>query len=266
MFAETHDYLCVCFGQGVLMPFTVLDPSTAALAPSTTIGQPYEAIGETLFSMQLDITDNLQSRTDIATRTQGWINKAYRNVAAMLEMNELYASIQLEVVAGQPFYLIPDVVSWITWIGNEDSNDYFDGGRGFEMIDVQGYRMLPDSSAFGSSTLLPVQYFRYGRMVVLYPTPSIDLTVTMDFRVRPVDLTQPDDSPIIPVEFHEVVMLMGLARACRSVGLRGDGDKWFNDAITTLRPILNTDASERDSMHMSMQPIRQKSQLYRRSR
>lgn len=249
------------------MPFTVLDPSLAEAAPTTTAGDPLNNVGMTLGSMETDLQDDLQGRGDLGNRSRRWINLSYRNLSAMLELNELNASVSFNFLLGQPFYLMPTALSWISWIGNEDSVDYLDGGRGFEMIDVQTYRMLPDSSSYGTTTqLLPYKYFRYGRMMVIWPTPTDVSVAAMDFRVRPADLVGLDDSPILPEEFHEPLYEMAKARALRGLGFRSEGDRVYNDALAYLRPLLNTDAQEKNAMHMVMQPIRCRSQLYRASR
>lgn len=249
------------------MPFTVLDPSTAATAPSTTVGAPLTSVGETLASMQTELVAQLQARADVAaatTRMTKWINWGYLNIAQMLDLTELWGSVGLSLVASQPLYKIPTVVSWIKRIGLEDLTDYPDtGGFEMEMIDEPTYRMLPDSSTFGTlSPLIPQKYFRFGRMVVLWPTPDTTYTAALDFRVRPANLANPTDSPILPSEFHEAIFYAGKERACRALKLYQDAAVAQNDKLSVLRPLLNTDAEERTAMHMSLAPVRSRSQLY----
>lgn len=247
------------------MPFTVLDPATAEAAPTTDAGQPLSNTGMTLESMLEDLSSDMQG-IDVSDRGPDWINRAYKNLAGMLDINELQASVSINLLADQPFYLVPETLAWVEWFGNEDSTDYRDGGRGFEMIDRQTYRMLPDSDAFTVTQLLPYKWFRFARMIVLWPTPETATTAAMDFRVRPASLVDLDDSPILPEDFHEPLYQMALARGQRARGFRSEGDRAYNDALSYLRPLLNTDAEEMDSMNMTMQPIRARSQLYRRSR
>ena len=248
------------------MPFTILDPITAQLAPVTTAGDPVVGVGTNFAEFKEGITEDLAGRGDISTRLGGWINREYSTLSAMLELNELNASVEIALVADQPLYLVPDVLAWITWFGNEDAVNYRDGGRGFEMIDLQTYRMLPDSSAFTVSSLLPSKYFRFGKMLVIWPTPDIATTAVLDFRVRPRILVNDYDCPILPPEFHSPLYDMSEARAMRKLGMRSEGDRAYNDALASLRPLLNTDAQEKDAMHMAMQPIRRKIQLYRGGR
>lgn len=246
------------------MPFTVLDSSTAAAAPVSTAGAPLTSVGETLASFEAAMVDDLQGRLDVGnTRIARAINKAYVNLCAMLDINELNGSVSYSLVASQPFYLVPANMAWIKWFGDEDSTDYLDGGRGFELIDDMTYRTLPDSSSINTASILPYRYFRYGRMVVIWPTPAAASTAAMDFRVRPASLVNPTDSPILPPEFHEPLFEMAKARLLRTIGMRSEGDRVFNDGVGALRVILNSDAAEKDAMHMSLQPIRARQQLYR---
>lgn len=248
------------------MPYTVLNPATAATAPSTTVGNPLTSVGETLATFQAELLVMLGNRADATpSRMTSWINKAYTNLAAMLDIKELEGSVALSLVVDQPFYLIPTVVSYIKRLSIVDTTNYAEGGREMEMIDEPTYRTLPVSSYLGTGTQVwPTSYFRYGRMVVVYPTPGTSYTVSMDFKIRPARLSVSTDSPILPEEFHEVILLMALARANRMFKLYKEAALAQNDALVVLRPLLNTDAEERDAMHMVAQPVRTSRDLYRR--
>lgn len=245
------------------MPFTPLDPSIAQIAPVTSAGEPVIGVGTNLAEFHDGLIEDLQGRGDISSRIDRWINFAYQNLASMLEINELNASMLFPLVADQPFYLLPEVVSWIQWIGVEDSTNYLDGGRGFEMTTRETYRTLPDSTSSITSGILPYKYFRIGRMLVIWPTPAEAFDATMDFRVRPLPMTAVDHCPILPPEFHSVIYDMAQARALRKLGFRSEGDRVYNDAISTLRPMINSDANERDNLNMVLVPVRSRAQLYR---
>lgn len=247
------------------MPFTIIDPELAEIAPVTTAGAPKVDWGTPFIDMKEAITENHRGRADISTRLPRWINDSYRLLASWLDLNELYSSMTYDLLADQPLYTLPKAVAWVKWFGSVDAVNYLDGGRGFEMTDLQSYRMLPESTAT-SVWCEPYKYFRIGRTLVIWPTPTTDTTATMDFRIRPEDLVNDADCPILPPEFHPIIQDMAEAMAFRKLGARSEGDRVWNDAISNLRPILNTDAEEKDSMHMSLQPIRSRSQLYRGGR
>lgn len=250
------------------MPYRVLDPTIAAAAPATTAGAPLTSSGETLLSFRSELIEELQAKTDMTpSRLDKWINKAYRQTAAMLDLKELWASVGLSLVASQPFYLIPPSVAWIKRVSVADTTSYvMDGGRPLDMIEEATYRGLPDDSIeVQLSYGFPRAYFRYGRMVVFWPYPGGTLTAPMEFRVRPLDLVNDTDSPLLPSEFHETIMLYAKARALRGTGAEyGEVQAATNDAVSSLRPLLNTDAEENEAREISLAPVRSHSSVYRR--
>lgn len=253
------------------MPYIVLDPSTAAAAPSTSAGAA-TTVGTPLSAIKSDIILGLGNRVDVQTGGDyetsllRWINYGYLYVAQMLDIKELWASVEFDLVADQPFYLVPSSLSWIKRMMLQDETDYWaSGGTEMEQIDEPTYRMLPESSIVqGQGSISPpVKFFRYQRMVVVYPTPADDYTAVADFRVRPTPLANPTDCPLLPPEFHEGIMLAGLWRAQRMLGLRAQAAITQNEMLAALRPLMNSDAEESVGMHMSAQPINRTSQLYR---
>lgn len=243
------------------MPFSVLDPTTAAAAPVTTAGAPLTSTGETLASISAEVLSCLYGRTDVdSTRVTKWVNWGYRNICGMLDLTELKASIPLSLVASQPFYLVPKVVAWINRITLVDTTDFSSGGAELELIDEPLYRQLPDVDS--TAQAVPESYFRYGRMVVVWPTPVTSYTAAMDCRIRPVNMTSPTHSPILPEEFHQAIMQAGLENAWRALQVPAKAATAANDKLTILRPLLDTDAEERSNMQARMVPVRSRSQLF----
>lgn len=241
------------------MPYIVLDESTAEVAPAVTIGAPLTSVGMTLADMVAELAPELGNRTDVidtSTRLPLWINWAYRNVASMLTLKELFGSFPLTTVDAQPFYLLPVSVAWIKRINLIDTTNFLAGGRELEMIDESGYRLLADLDDE------PSKYLRYRRMLVLYGTPDDAYDLSVDCRVRPDDLVDDTDSPLLPEEFHEAIFLHARYRAFRSLRLYTESAAALNDALTVLRPLLNTDAEELDGAIQQVQPIRAKRQLF----
>ena len=241
------------------MPYAVLDPSTAAASPTTTAGAPLTSVGETLASIKAELLLQLGNRDDLtASRQNMWINWAYRNVCGMLTLKELFGSLPIAIVASQPFYSIPVQVAWVKRFGVIDTVDYgIAGGREFEMIDEASYRILPDF------TDEPSRYFRHRRMLVVWPTPLNNRTAPLDFRVRPDDLVNGTDSPLLPIEFHEPILLSARYRALRSLLNWKDAAVAQNDFVSCIKPLLNTDAEESVGQFSVVAPKRSKTSLFR---
>lgn len=242
------------------MPYIALDESTAEDAPAVTIGAPLTSVGMTFGEMLAELDAELGSRTDVdntSVRLKLWVNWAYRNVASMLTVKELMGSFSLTTVADQPFYLLPTSIAWLKRLSIIDATDFLAGGQEMEMIDESGYRLLADL------TDIPSKYMRYRRMLVLWATPNDEYELTVDCRVRPDNMVDSTDSPILPEEFHESILLYGRYRAFRALRMYQEASVALNDAVTTLRPLINTDAEEADGAIQRVQPIRTKAQLFR---
>lgn len=242
------------------MPFTVLNESTAAAAFTTTAGAPLTSVGETLASLREELQEQIGNRDDIdSARFDRWINWGYRNVASMFTLKELMGSASIAVVAEQPFYLIPPQVAWVDYLAVSDSTTYpVSEGRELEKIDLDIYRKLDVLDEE------PTKYFRWRRMLVLWATPLNDRTLTCEFKVRPDDLEEETDSPLLPQEFHEAILLSARHRAFRSLMNSKMAQEAMNDFLVCIRPLQNTDAEEAVTANGTMTPIRYKRDLYRR--
>jgi hypothetical protein len=241
------------------MPYITLDESTAEAAPVVTIGAPLTSVGMTFDDFLTELYSELGARTDVTAasdRLKMWTNWAYRNVCGMVTLKELFGSFALATVDDQPLYQLPRQVAWIKRVSLIDTTNFLAGGRELEMIDESGYRLLADLDDE------PSRYFRYRRMLVFWGTPDDAYDLAIDCRVRPDDLVDPTDSPLLPEEFHEVILLYARYRAFRSLRMYQESSVALNDAVTTLRPLINTDAEEMDGAIQQVQPIRRKSQLF----
>ncbi len=249
------------------MPYNVLDPSTAAAAPTTTLGNPLVSQGETLSSISTELLAQLGNRTDVpAPRLNSWINKAYRSVAGMLTLKELEGSLGLSLVASQPLYLIPIQVAWIKRLGVQDSTNYLTWqGRELDPIDLTIYRNLQTSVGGGGSPNGPPRsYFRMNRTVVIWPTPDNAYTAPLDFRVRPNDLVNPTDSPMLPVEFHNAILVRARAIAWGALpGNKKYADDAQNEFVSEIKPLVNTDSEEAAAPYPVVSPVRARRSLFR---
>ena len=237
------------------MPYTALDATLAQAAPVTTIGTPLTNVGETLASLRTEVLAEI-NRTIDATRVNLWINKAYRKLCAMIDISELNGSLSINTTVGQNQYALPKQVAWIKRVPLVDTSLYpLTGGRNMEKTDLNTYRELADPPSGYNYNWGPYKYFRYGRVLVLWPTPIAVKAVTVDFRVRPLDLVNDNDSPILPEEWHESLLLRARYVAFRSLQMFDKAGLAQNDFVTSIRELLNTDAEEESTAQPTMTPM-----------
>lgn len=257
------------------MPYNVLDPTLAQAAPITDAGDPNsvndfpDAIS--FENMQDEIALMMGNRSDIQVGGSlnanflRWINWGYRHVAGIVDVKELWGSVEFTLLAEQPFYAVPSSLAWIKKMALVDDEDYYyTGGIELEQIDIDTYRTLPNSDEIQTDgqALPPRSYFRYGRMIVVWPTPQLDYSAPVDFRVRVQNMTDADHCPILGTEFHESILLAGAMRTARMLGMQQKSMIYQNDFTSTIRPLINTDGEERSAMHMVAQPIHRKIRLF----
>ena len=183
------------------MPYVALDPDNAVGAPITSVGAPKTSVGKTLASMRTELQKMLGGRDDIESgRLDTWINDAYLDVCTSLRIDELKASIAFDILAGEYLYLLPYVVSTIQAMALVDST-LTSGGQPLTKTDRDTYRSACDK------TDRPELFFRENDILVLYPTPDKDYVGSLDFRLRPLPLTEDTDSPILGEEWHRAILL-----------------------------------------------------------
>lgn len=251
------------------MPFITLDESTAAAAPTTTLGAPLTSVGETLSSLRTELQAQFSGRTDVTTaRYNLWINKAYREVCSMVRLRETMGSVPFSLVASQPFYLIPVQVASALRLALVDTTDYpIEGGRELRQIDYGVWRTLDDITVPASGIdAVPTSWFRWRRMIVVWPTPQTSYTANLDCMIRPDDLVNDTDSPLLPIEFHDSILKRARAIGCYAVRQWTEGAAAQNDFLVTIRPLTNTDAEETVTQVGHLSGARSVRDIYRRTR
>lgn len=195
------------------MPYGPLDPATAQAAPVIGFGAPRNNQGRTLDGMLTELVLQLAGRTDITpARLTQFINDAYIDLATSLKLPELNSTLTFEIAIGQPLYLMPDQVfaTFEAAIVDPVSYSYY-GGQGLDKISLDAYRALPEKSGE------PETFFLHDGMMVLWPTPSAIRTVALDFQGRPLPLTLGTDSPILGLEWHEILFKMAREKAFSAI-------------------------------------------------
>lgn len=193
------------------MPWTILNPIGAQAAPSTTFGKPLKEVGETFGSLKEDLRLELGGRADAGDARLGkWINRAYLDICSSLRIEEMKGSLTILTTAAQALYKIPSVVYTIQGIAIT-TPDSLREGYPLEKMEVGTYRSLK------LKTGAPTAYFRRGELIALWPTPDGVYSLGVDFRVRPAKLEEEDDSPALPEEWHEGILLLAKEKAFKAL-------------------------------------------------
>lgn len=220
------------------MPYNALDPTTATAIVAPTLLAPYTNQGETLASMREELLLQLGGQGDIPpARLNKWINWAYLDLWTSLKLDEGRVGLSFDTIGGQGLYLLPYQFMSSLAVAVEDDKSIY-GGRPLEQTDLRSYRMYEDKDGN------PTHFFRYGNILVLYPTPKGAQTIFLEFRGRPLKLVNDTDSPRIPDEWHESIILNA-----RKKGFSGlmEFDKALpaeNEYINSIRRRQDTEGNE----------------------
>lgn len=219
------------------MPFLVIDPATAAPAPATLIGEPKTSTGDTLLSMRTWLRRALLGRDLEDDEYDLWINDSYLDVCTSIDLDEMKASLAIATVVGQPLYLLPYVVS-STQTASVLDTSATTGGFPLAKVDKAWYREQPNKSG------RPEAFFRDGDVLIFYPTPDKVYTVAVDFRIRPLPLSDDTDSPIIGQEWHRTIRLGARQKAFDDLQEFDKALPAENSYVNSVRRRNNREASE----------------------
>lgn len=243
------------------MPYIALDPATAT-AVVTGLGAPLVNTGETLLSYRTELALALGGRSDLdAARSDKYTNFAYLDLCTSLQLEELAsASLSFNTVVDQPLYLLPDVVRSTRSIALVDTATYpVAGGIDLVKKDLDWYR----KQIVAAETTGPLYFFKTGKLLVLYPTPKTAKAISVDFRLRPVLLTADNHSPILPLEWHEGMLLLAKAKLASALLDTQLAAVFENDWIRFVRRKTDLEAAEQENLLAIARPVQKASHLRR---
>lgn len=245
-----------------MSPFTALDATTAT-AVASTLGAPLNNQGDTLASIRAELIEALGQRTELVVagnaRVNKYVNYAYRDLCSSLQLEELVASLAFNTVAAQPLYKLPNAVRDTRMVSIVDPVTYaVSGGFPLNKRDVAWYRRQILFSDVG-----PTDYFKYNTLLVVWPTPTAVNALSVEFRIRPDDLVNDVDSPILPTEWHEGIFLLAKAKLHAALLEPDLAAVAENDFVKFVRRKTDRAAEETENMIAQARPIRRRSQLNR---
>ena len=243
------------------MPYTVLDRTLAKAAPVTTIGDPpATGDGMTFLDLQVELNAQLLGRSDVtADRIKLWLNQAQMDLLSSLSLPAMRDSLALVLDADQPFYLLPTAVLSVVGAALSDTVSYpIDGGKPLRKIDLMKYRQLPLESDE------PTSFFKHGAdLLVVYPTPTVSLTLALDFVVRVKDMVDDADHPFLGSELDEALLLAAHWKALRALRQTKDSFAAKNEFLDYIKRRIDPAAAEDEGRIVLSSVPRSRSDLMR---
>lgn len=142
-------------------------------------------LSQLILEVNKDIDDTL-SNADII----GWLNRAIDDLTPYTKYKKLAT---ITTVAGQKNYELP--------------LDFLNLEHLFDEVTKREVTLLPmdDTNNWG--------YKRWGNTLILQPTPKEIGELTLYYHAKPPSLVNPEDEPVIPIEYHDLLVLYAVAKA-----------------------------------------------------
>lgn len=242
-----------------MSPFTALDVALSTVVVST-VGAPKVSVGDTLATIRTELIEALGQRTEVAVeRYAKYINYAYRDLCSSLMLEELITSVAFDTVADQALYHLPNAIRDTRQVSIVDAVTYpISGGLPLNKRDVFWYRKQILFSDVG-----PTDFFKYNELLVVWPTPTAIKPLVVEGRIRPDDLVDETDSPILPTEWHEGILLLAKTKMHSALLEPELAATAENDFTKFVRRKTDRAAEEQENMIAQARPIRHRSQLSR---
>jgi len=148
-------------------------------------------------SIKTEVLNRLGGRTDLASRSEVWINDAYYELLMHPRFNffELDKAATASTAANVRSYDLPTDIWYILDIRDNTNNR--------KLIRSHWDRFDRLSRPTGQ----PQRYARFGTTVEFDPTPDAVYTLIVRYKFRPVTLVT-GASPIVPREWDEIITVM----------------------------------------------------------
>lgn len=248
------------------MPYIVFDPATATvIAPPSPDPAAPLATGMSLAEARSEIIAMLTGRTDVTPeRIDFWLNKAYLDLATSpKKLDELKSSLEFDTVDDQPLYLLPETVTTIINVIRVD-DDHPDGGIPLDKIDLPAYRRRKDRRTLGQEIRYPNAFVRMDRILAVDSVPSGAFPMVIDYRFKPLPLTDDDHCPILDSEWHESWLLLARKKILSALSEWEASLAAGNDFTSHARARQDNEANESENAVVRSSAPRTEKELRRR--
>lgn len=182
--------------------------------------------------------------TGEALRVVGWVEAAYADVQSRRKWSFLWENASITVTAGN--FVVPAATTGAVQADRYEKESLFDAtGANYGYVSWSDFRVaFPAVLIFnGTPSLWTI---RPDGAFVVNAKPLVDTTYTVDRYKRPLVMTEDDDEPVLPEEYHMVIVWRALVMYCnfeeagvsRATAL-GEFDRIMNDMGGRELPDMN---------------------------
>lgn len=183
----------------------------------------------------------LGTRADFTVaQAKAYVNRAYKRLCNAFQYYEIDSTdTSKSTVANTATVAIPTGAREIISIKITGDTEY-------EIIPktIDWYERQDTTTA---NTGVPVYYVRYGSNILFWPTPDDAYALRVRYRGLPADMSSDNDTPVIPAEWHDTIVMLAASYAAFALGMAQRGQELKNEALGMLSAIQEDNT--RDSRH-----------------
>lgn len=169
------------------------------------------------------------------------LNRSWWDLTNKVDFRETEMSATFNTVAGAERYEIGPPFEAIHSISVYDSTV-----DKWQLIDVFDTRVY--DSNLKANTLergLPTNYYRENKAIVMWPTPDAAYEIKIRYKITLADLAAGGSAPVIPQEWHEIILLGAAWRCYQRLGDMARKDSIKNDWLGLINNTLDVKSEEK---------------------
>lgn len=157
-------------------------------------------------AMQTEVLETGQVNSNrYGARIITWLDDAQKYVVRQLNYRVGQTTNTFSTVLGDNTYTVPS--DYLSWVDLYDVNNQQSlATMTIEDLDAS------DPTVFGQ----PVSFLVYGDQITLDPVPDGVYNLSLRYRKLPATLATGNDTPVIPAEYHPLLISYALSRCYRS--------------------------------------------------
>jgi hypothetical protein len=174
-------------------------------------------------------TSTLANAKTPAIQALSLLNETYWEMLQRLKVQRLLKTAILTTASGTTAYDVAEDAE----INSIVADSVVDVGTQQPVTEVDySYPVRQGLTATGR----PSAFYRFGNQLCLYPTPDDTYQLTYHYWVKPSDLTEDEDTPLLPPEWEKVLILGTQSRLEKFLGESGtETYLLFREGIDRLR-------------------------------
>lgn len=182
------------------------------------------------------------------------LNRSFWEIMNKFNFRENERTATFNTIALEPRYQLPVIFESVKNVAVQDpiTLQWFDVNR---VSTYQYDKMLNDTEPQVNNGVeqqaMPVAYYREDSAIIFWPTPSKVFPIKIRHLITLADLSDSNNAPVIPQEWHEIIMYGGTYRTLYNMGDLNRAESYKSHTITMMTSTVPVESKEEKNSQMS---------------